>query len=142
MKKQNNISWNTEKRKVSELKGYEHNPRFMTEKQFEDLKQSITEFNYVELIAVNTNNVIVAGHMRIKALIELGRGDEMIDVRIPNRKLSKKEFEEYLIRSNKNKGEWDQDILKDLFQIDDLRTWGFTEDEMKFTEPLNIKEME
>jgi hypothetical protein len=32
--------------------------------------------------------------------MELGRGDEFIDVRVPNRELTELEFKEYNIRSN------------------------------------------
>lgn len=129
------LVWQTEKRKVSELKGYEHNPRVMTAKQFEELKDSIIKFNYVEIVAINTDNVLVAGHQRIRALIDLKRGNETIEVRVPNRKLSKKEFQEYLIRSNKTQGEWDFDILKTVFEIKDLDNWGFGVDEINVIFP-------
>jgi hypothetical protein len=32
--------------------------------------------------------------------MEIGRGDEFIDVRVPNRELTELEFKEYNIRSN------------------------------------------
>ena len=59
----------------------------------------------------------------------LDRGEELIDVRVPNRKLTKEEFDEYNIRSNKNTGEWDWDILS-VFDIDMLKDVGFDEDEL------------
>ena len=63
--------------------------------------------------------------MRLKVLQQL-EGDEFeIDVRVPNRKLNKKEADEYLVRSNKNTGEWDDDILANAFDMDDLEEWGF-----------------
>jgi hypothetical protein len=65
--------------------------------------------------------------MRIAILIELGRGDELIDVRVPNRQLGKKEADEYLLRSNKNTGEWDIDILGKSFNFDFLKEIGFTD---------------
>lgn len=140
MKKDKKIAWSTEKRKVSELKGYENNPRKISESQFEELKQSIIKFNYVEIVAVNTDNTLVAGHMRVKALLDLGRGDEMIEVRVPNRKLNKKEFEEYLIRSNKNTGEWDFEKLASSFSFGDLKSWGFGKEELHFFDSEGVKE--
>ena len=64
---------------------------------------------------------ILAGHQRIKVLQLLGRGNEQIDVRVPNRKLTEKEAEAYMIGSNSITGEWDfgaeglKDFEMDLF---------------------------
>jgi site-specific DNA-methyltransferase (adenine-specific) len=33
-----------------------------------------------EIPAINTNDVIIAGHQRVVVLMELGRGEEFIDV--------------------------------------------------------------
>ena len=96
------LKWNTEKRKINDLLPYEANPRLMREEQVEQLKQSITKYNLVEIPAINTDNTIIAGHQRLKIMQLLGRGEEEIDVRVPSRKLNKEELEEYLIRSNKN----------------------------------------
>ena len=100
----NALIWHNEKRKVRDLAPFDHNPRTLSEKERADLEQSLVRFNLVEIPAINTDNVIIAGHMRLKILIDLGRGDEEIDVRVPNRKLSEKELEEYNIRSNLNTG--------------------------------------
>jgi hypothetical protein len=50
--------------------------------------------------------------------MELGRGEEFIDVRVPNRELTELEFKEYNIRSNVSIGDWDIDILNDVLDID------------------------
>jgi site-specific DNA-methyltransferase (adenine-specific) len=50
---------------------------------------SFKMFNLAEIPVINLNNQILVGHMRIAILIELGRGDELIDVRVPNKQLSK-----------------------------------------------------
>jgi DNA modification methylase len=63
--------------------------------------------------------------MRIKALQILGRGEEEIEVRIPNRQLTEKEFKEYLLISNRSGGTFDWDILKSDFDIDLLLATGF-----------------
>jgi len=124
------ITWNTEKRKVSELKEYSKNPRKMSKEQFEQLVSSIEKFDYVELVAIDLDNTIVAGHMRVKALRKLKRNKEEIEVRVPSRKLTDKEFEEYLIRSNLNTGEWGWDELANEFDPLDLLSYGFTEEQL------------
>lgn len=85
------LSWTTVQRRVDELVPQEVNPRKITDKQMSDLQRSLKKFNLVEVPAIDTNGKILAGHQRIKALQLLGRGEELIDVRIPNRKLTKKE---------------------------------------------------
>lgn len=124
------LFWRTEKRKVSALKAYENNPRQITADMFEKLKKSIDELGYAELVAIDTDNVIVAGHMRVKALTELGRGEEEIEVRVPSRKLTEQEFKRYLVQSNKVTGSWNYDTLANIFEVQDLQEWGFTPAEL------------
>jgi DNA modification methylase len=126
--KTNKLSWHTEQRKVSDLIPNENNPRKMSEKQAEELKKSLETFNLAEIPAINTDNKIVAGHMRVATLQLLGRGDETIDVRVPNRKLTDKEYKEYLLRSNQNRGDWDWDLLANNFDINELIGAGFDEE--------------
>ena len=133
------LVWHTEMRKIKDLKEHDKNPRKITKEQMEKLKDSIKSFNYVETVVVNLDNTILAGHMRIRALKALGRGKEEIEVRVPNRQLEPKEAEEYLIRSNKNTGEWDWDRLANEWEVKDLFAWGFTEDELEVPDPENIE---
>jgi DNA modification methylase len=119
------IIWHNEKRKIKDLIKTENNPRVLTDKQYSDLKKSLSKFDLAEIPAINIDNKILAGHQRLKVLSEIKGDDYEIDVRVPNRKLNKKESEEYLIRSNKNTGEWDFDILANEFEMEDLKDWGF-----------------
>lgn len=124
MKKQK-LVWRTEKRKVNSLIPYEKNPRSITKTQEEQLDSSVDTYGYVELVAINTDSVIIAGHRRVEALKRLGRGEEEIEVRIPNRKLSEKEFRAYLLISNRSGGTFDFEKLASDFDIDELLTAGF-----------------
>jgi len=119
------LLWTTMKRKINELLPFSKNPRLITESQMGILKQSLKKYNIVELPAINADGTIIAGHMRIKALQILGRGEEEIEVRIPNRQLTEKEFKEYLLISNRSGGTFDWDILKSDFDIDLLLATGF-----------------
>lgn len=124
------MKWTTEKRRLGELIPYEHNPRQLTDKQYADLKASLSKFNLAEIPAVNTDNQLLAGHQRVKIMLELYGIEHEIAVRIPDRKLTEKECQEYNIRSNKNTGEWDFDALANIFEIDDLIEWGFDQKEL------------
>lgn len=133
------LIWHTETRKIKDLKEHEKNPRKITKDQMEKLKQSLKSFNYVETVVINLDNTILAGHMRIRAMKSLGRIKEEIEVRVPNRQLTIKEAEEYLIRSNKNSGEWDWERLANEWEIPDLFNWGFTEDELQIKDPEKLE---
>jgi hypothetical protein len=124
------LAWNTERRKVVDLIPYEQNPRILTKKQAGDLRKSLEKFNLVEIPVIDTHDRIIAGHQRLKIMQMIGRGEEEIEVRVPNRELTEKEFQEYNIRSNKNTGEWDFDILANSFDTSDLVGWGFDEKEL------------
>ena len=136
------IVWKTVKRKVSDLIPYEKNPRKINEKQMKDLKRSLRKYNLAELPAINLDGVVIAGHQRIKALHLLGRGDEEIEVRIPNRQLTEAEFKDYLIVSNKSGGSWDFQGLAENFDIDALSLAGFEDDELGdiFADSLHVED--
>ena len=80
----------------------QYNPRKLTEKQYQNLKDSLEKFGLAEIPAVNTDNLVLAGHQRLKVLTDLFGKDHAIDVRVPNRKLTDAEAKEYNVRSNKN----------------------------------------
>lgn len=92
------LSWTTISKKVNELIPQKVNPRKISDKHMSDLKRSLLKFNLAEIPAIDFDGKILAGHQRIQALKLLGRGEEMIDVRYPNRKLEDKEVNEYLNR--------------------------------------------
>lgn len=120
----NKLNWTTVQRKVNNLIPQEINPRKITDKQMKDLTKSLKKYNLVEIPAVDLDGKILAGHQRIKALQLLGRGEEIIDVRIPNRKLTDDESKQYLIASNALGGDWDTELLKN-FELDLLLDSGF-----------------
>ena len=134
------IFWTTEKRKVSDLVPYDGNPRQMSKEQAEDLQKSLEKFNLAEIPAINTNNTILAGHMRLRIMKQLGRSEEEIDVRVPNRQLTIDEEKEYLLRSNKNTGSWDYDTLAN-FDEELLKQVGFAEDELAMLKGAEIDDL-
>jgi DNA modification methylase len=130
------MKWTTQKRKIDELIPYFANPRQMSDKQNKDLTTSLKKFDLVEIPAINKDGTILAGHQRLRIMQSLGRGDEEIDVRVPDKQLSENEVQEYNIRSNKNTGDWNFDELANSFEVDDLLEWGFDEKELKIDLPV------
>jgi DNA modification methylase len=131
------LKWITVQKKVNDLVPQEINPRTITDKQMSDLKKSLKRYNLAEIPAIGLDDKILAGNQRIKALQLLGRGNEIIDVRIPNRSLTKEESEQYLISSNALGGSWDFESLK-TFDLDFLINCGFEQiDLSKFWDENN-----
>lgn len=135
------LIWHTEKRIVDSLLPSLKNPRVMSDKTTGDLKKSLQRFNLVEIPAIDLNGRICAGHQRIRALQILGRGKEEIEVRVPNRKLTEKEYEGYMLTSNAVIGSWDFEKLKD-FDIDFLIDIGFEKGELEkiWAKDLEVEE--
>lgn len=134
------LHWTTEVRKLSDLIPVSYNPRSLSDKQAKDLKASLIHFSLAEIPVINLDNTILAGHQRCKILAQIEGKDFEIDVRVPNRQLTPEEADEYLIRSNKNSGEFDFELLENHFDTDDLIDWGFDEDE--FEHDVDIEEVE
>jgi DNA modification methylase len=136
------LKWHTEQRKISELIVWDKNPHVMTDTEKGNLSKSLDKFDYVEVVIINTDNSIIGGHQRRNDFIAKGKHDELIDVRVPNRKLTDKEFEELAIRLNKNREHDDDGLLKQFFAADDLKDWGFDEQELNniFDIEVELKE--
>lgn len=138
------IVWRTERRKVSDLIRYDKNPRILSPLQLEGLKRSLKKFNIAELPCINTDGTLVAGNQRVLALSLLGRGEEEIEVRVPNRKLTDKEFRDYLLTSNRSGADWDWKKLAEDFDLGELMTAGFNDEDLSriFDDNLEIKDDE
>lgn len=135
------LVWETRKFKVKDLIPLSINPRKISEEKRQELIKSLEKFNLVEIPAVNTDLNIIGGNQRVTTLMIVGRGEEEIDVRYPNRTLTEKELKEYTIISNTHAGEFDFDVLEmefaDIslseigFKIDGLEEWENKEEEIE-----------
>lgn len=129
------LTWSNESRKLSDLIPAKYNPRKLSEKDRQDLKNSIEKFNLADPIIINKNNVIIGGHMRY--LILKDRNVQDVDVRVPDRLLSEIEEKELNLRLNKNTGDWDETLLLN-FDPDFLTSVGFDGD---FVDAMIIRKM-
>lgn len=135
------LKWFTVQKKVDDLIPQKINPRKISDKQLKDLKKSLEKYNLVEIPAIDLDGTILAGHQRIRVLKLLDRGEELIDVRQPNRKLTEEESKEYLLASNALGGDWDFSLLKE-FNIDTLTDIGFDPDILANAWDKDISEKE
>lgn len=124
-----------QKRKLSELKYADYNPRKALKKgdaDYEKIKRSIQEFGYVDPIIINADNTIIGGHQRATVLADLGETE--IDVVVLD--IPKAKEKALNIALNKISGEWDEyklnELLQDLMEQDiDTDTTGFEIDEIQ-----------
>ena len=115
---------------INVLISAEYNPRQLKKEQYQNIKDSLERFGFVDPIIINKNkdrkNIIIGGHQRIRVAKDLKlKQIPCIELDLP---LDKEK--ELNIRLNKNVGEWDYDILANLFDVESLIEWGFTEDEL------------
>jgi len=132
------LEWRTEQRKVDDLIPFAYNPRVLTDKKRDQLQRSLEKFNLVEIPAINLDNMIIAGHQRITVLKLLGRGEELIDIRVPNRMLTETELKEYNVTSNIQVGLWNVEMLNDIFDDIDLKGLGLNVNDL----PSSLKYVE
>ena len=118
------------KRKIKDLIRAEYNPRKITPVEEFDLRESLMRFGLVEPIIININkerkDIVIGGHQRLKIWEELGNDE--IDCNQIDLTLDKER--ELNIRLNKNGGSFDDDLIKEYFDYEELTEWGFTPDEL------------
>lgn len=127
------INWKNETRKVADLVPADYNPRRISDKEKADLEYSLQTWGYVVPVQINTgerNNILIGGHQRVAILAALGRMEEEIDVRVPDRELSIEEEMELNISLNRMGGQFDWEKLFKNFDMDTLLRSGFENEEL------------
>lgn len=119
-------------RNPADLIGAEYNPRQLSEKEHQDLTDSIKRFGLADPILVNSNDerkdIVIGGHQRLAISKELG----IKEVPTVEHDLTLDKERELNIRLNKNSGSWDMDILANEFDLSDLVDFGFDEVDLGF----------
>lgn len=126
-----------EKIDIDKLMPAGYNPRKALkpgDAEFEKIKNSITEFGYVDPVIVNKDLTVVGGHQRITVLKSLGYTE--IDCVVID--IDKTKEKALNIALNKVSGFWDEELLADLLK--DLEDSDF---DLKFTgfDPPEIEEL-
>ena len=110
---------------IGDLVHPKYNPRKISDKDFAQLKKSLEKFDAVQPAIINIRasrkNIIVGGNQRVDAAKSLG-WTEFPCVEVD---LDEKNERELNIRLNRNSGDWDFTLLRDLFKSDDLLDFGF-----------------
>jgi len=119
--------------KIADLKLNEKNPR-KNDKAVDYLVKSIKQFGFNNPVLIDKDNLVIAGHTRIKAAAKL-QMEELPCIRLDH--LNKKQADAYMIADNKlnELADWDEqllrDLLKDLPETLDIEALGFSIEEME-----------
>ena len=125
MSEHKQLTWHTETRQIKELIPLENNPFGKIDSvKRKRLQEKIESLGLFEIPTIDANNELLTFNKRYHILMSLGRGDESLDVRVPDRLLTEKERKEVIINSNIHEGKWDKAILDDLFADIDLEAIG------------------
>lgn len=110
--------------KIAELELSEENPRKISRKDFEKLKQSLIDFpemKQLREVIVDENMKVLAGHQRLLALQDL----EYEDVYVKQvTGLTKKQKREFMIKDNVSSGKWDADVFANFWDIEEVKGFG------------------
>lgn len=125
-------------RLLSDIIPYEHNPR-VNNHAVNAVAESIRQFGYVQPIVIDSNNVIIAGHTRYKALLQIYGPENAseTDVQVVVANLDEKQANTLRIADNKvgELSEWDFSLLSaeliPLIDDYDFKSLGFTNTELK-----------
>lgn len=110
------------KLKIADLVPAAYNPRKALkpgDTEYEKIKNSITEFGYVDPVIVNDDMTVIGGHQRLTVLKDLGY--EEIDCVVVS--VDKTKEKALNVALNKITGEWNKELLADL--IKDLQDSDF-----------------
>jgi len=126
---------------IAQLKPNPNNPRKISKDEFDKLVKSIEkdpELLSAKPILIDENNIILGGHQRYRACIQLGIQD--VPVIVLNN-LTERQKKKLLIIDNTHNGQFDMDALANGdWQLEDLSDWSVNIDFLNPTieEPKNI----
>lgn len=106
---------------IKDLSPHPRNPRQLSKSQYKHLKQSLDKFGLIDKPIVNLDGQIIGGHQRIEVL--KGDGVEVLPCWTPDKLMDEREVDELCIRLNVT-GSWDDDLLANDWELDDLHDWG------------------
>lgn len=107
----NNIEYKTEIRKIKDLFPNKANPRVITKKSLEGLKNSLEDNGYVDRIVVEKNGQIMSGHARWQIFKQEDPNAE-IEVLVCQKELTEEERAKALVGLNAQGGEFNIEELQ------------------------------
>lgn len=128
-----------EEKAVESLKPYQYNARTHSPEQVEKLKRSIQEFGFINPVLIDNKNMIIAGHGRVLAALELGIK------KVPTltiSELTEDQVRAYIIADNKlaEDAGWDEELLQ--MELQALSDVGFDISIIGFDDDISTEDFE
>lgn len=117
--------WEIVPLKVKDLKPNPDNPRTITEEDFERLKRKIKRQGFRAVIQIDNDGIILGGNQRYHALMDMGYAEKEIPVLKPLFQMTEKDRQEAIVTDNISDGRWDNEMVANLYNLEDLAEWGF-----------------
>ena len=125
---------------ISKVRPNNDNPRYIKDKEFIEMVESIKDFPEmaeVRALVCNTEMIVLGGNMRLRAMQEAGWSEvpvEIVD-------WTEEKQREFIIKDNVGYGFWDWDELANKWDVEVLKkcgletpdNWGGEEEEPKAT---------
>jgi ParB-like chromosome segregation protein Spo0J len=124
----NMINWHLEVLPIKSLEEHPKNPRQISKKKFHRLSKLISKFGLIDKPIVNLDKTIIGEHQRIRVLKKMKLKE--VECWVPDTQIEDFDMDELCIGLNLFLGDFDYDILADLWEPIDLLKHGFTEEQL------------
>jgi hypothetical protein len=115
---------------IDQLKKWQDNPRVMPDDQAKALRANIQRFGIVDPIIINKSNMIIGGHQRLEAAIQLG----IKQVPVVQVDVKGKDLKVLNLALNRISGDWDEaklaPLLMELKDLPEIDLTGFQPQEI------------
>lgn len=125
-----------DKRKITNLKNWDKNPRSIKDKDFDRLKKQIQTLGQYKPLLITEDGTVLGGNMRLRAYKELGIEEvwvSVVDAPTEEKKL------EYALSDNDRAGFYDEDLLANL--IPDYPEFNWQDYAVDLKEPQNLQDL-
>ena len=112
---------------TGQIEGVPANPRQIDKKEYAKLKKSLQADNLTGVMPLkvylhNGEYVVLGGNMRLRALKEIGAKD--VECIVVPADTDADTLRKIVITDNSTFGEWDNDMLANEWDVDELQSWG------------------
>lgn len=125
---QRTVNWDFIEVELKDLRPYARNARQISKRMADRLSNSLRKYGICEPIVVSRDFVIIGGHQRYKMLKRQGKKKTV--VAYPDQELTDDFISGLNIELNHTGGEYDYEMLANMWSVEELIEYGFEEKEL------------
>lgn len=134
------ITWTTEFRNIKDLKPYSKNPRRISSHDADNLSKSLKSHGLIDKPTITRDGLIIGGHQRIALMKKMGA--TKVECNVPSEELSEDQIKSINIGMNRIHGDFDYEILANEFEVEELLTMGFSEEDLHISDVIEVESEE